>query len=318
MTQPLSLSLRPTTLDAFIGNSAVTSALKKQLSERIPTAILLSAPPGFGKTSLSKIIARMANPDIEEEKIDLTEVNGSSENGIDGIRVLIDQAKYRPFSGRRVIVINEAQGLTSAAKQALLDPLESTDGSNLWIFTSMAEKMDKDDKLDKAFRRRCVHYVLKPMTEPEIRALVQRAAENSTLEFDTTTFVQHIITSKIGSPGEIIAAWEKYSSGTPLKDCLIDANYQAEYRDIALSVVNGDWNKCRALLQNVQTGDSRALRSIVSGFLGSALVKQDVGPKADAIATCLMGLGAAFEDGIAWGMTRAAFYKCAKAIAGAK
>jgi ribosomal protein S17E len=184
----------------------------------------------------------------------------------------------------------------------------------------MSEKMDKDEKLDKAFRRRCVHYVLKPMTELEIKALVQRAAENSSLDYDTTTFIAHIIKAKVGSPGEIIAAWEKYSSGTPLAECLIDSAHQAEYRDIALAVTKGDWNTCRSLLAQVQTADSRALRGIVAGFLRSALVKQDVGPKAAALATCVVGMGSAggFEDGLSWSATCGLFYKTCVAIAGAK
>lgn len=317
MTQTLSLSLRPATLESYIGNPSVTAAIKAQLAQRVPVAILLTGDPGCGKTTLSKIIARMVNEGLEESDLDIQELNGSADNGIDQIRELIDQSKYRPFTGRRVVIINEAQGLTSAAKQALLDPMESKSDSTLWIFTSMADRMDKDEKLDKAFRRRCTHYKLQPMSELEVRALVQRAAENSTNQYDTSTFIAHIIKSKIGAPGEILAAWELYSSGTPLASCVTSAAHNADYREIANSVLKGDWTRTRELLSTISNSDSRGLRSIVAGYLRGALLKSDAGPRADALATCLVGLGSVqFEDGVAFGVLVGLLQKACKQLGG--
>jgi hypothetical protein len=219
-----------------------------------------------------------------------------------------------------VIIVNEAQGLTSAAKQALLDPLEASDGGTLWIFTSMSEKMDKDEKLDKAFRRRCVHYVLKPMTDLEIKALVQRAAENSSLDYDTTTFIAHIIKAKVGSPGEIIAAWEKYSSGTPLAECLIGGVHEPLYADIARFVLKGDWNSVRVNLEQIKVGDFKGLRAVVAAFLKSSLLKENVGPRADTLSEALMGMlqygGGTYEDGIAYSGLVGIMYRCCKKLKG--
>jgi DNA polymerase-3 subunit gamma/tau len=313
-----SVALRPASLDSFIGNPSITAAIAKQLSERIPVAILLTGEPGVGKTTLSKIIARMVNPGFEETDLDIKEVNGSSDNGIDAIRDLIEQSRYRPLSGhRRVIIVNEAQGLTSAAKQALLDRIESTDETTLWIFTSMALKLDKDDKLDKAFRRRCVHYSLKLMSELEIRALVQRAAENTKSTQDTAAFITHVVRSRVGSPGEILAAWELYSSGTPLADCITAASYNADYRDIASAVLRGDWNVTRGMLEKIPLSDSRGLRAMVSGYLRSALLKSEAGAKADALSSCMVGLGSVqFEDGVAHAVLCSLLYKCCKQLGG--
>src|SRR5882757_8588798 len=185
MSQTLSLSLRPSTLDSFIGNESVTASIKKQLEERVPVAILLSGQPGAGKTTLARIITNIVNPGVENP--DAENINGASDNGIDRIRELIQGAAYCPFSGqRKVIVIDEAHQLTGAAQQALLIPTEIDNASTLWIFTS-----SNPDKLDKALRSRCVHYALKPMGEAATRALVQRAAENTGTEYDSTMFIAH-------------------------------------------------------------------------------------------------------------------------------
>lgn len=319
MTQTLNLSLRPQSLDSFIGNPATTAAIKTQLAERIPVGIWLSGDPGTGKTTLSKIIARMVNAGIEESQLDIQEINGQSENGIDRVRELIEQSKYRPFSGRRVVIINEAHGLTSASKNALLDPLESKNESTLWIFTSMSDRMDKDEKLDKALRRRLTHYALKPMSELEVRALVQRASENTSAQLDTSSFITLMVKSKIGSAGEILAAWELYASGIPLASCITQAAYNADYRDIASSVLKGDWERTRTLLAGIPNADSRGLRSMVAGYLRSALLKSDMSARTDHIATCISGLGAAnFESGLDHAVLVATLYKCTRQLGGIK
>lgn len=317
MTTPLSISLRPSTIDAIIGNSAITSAIKNQINERIPVGIWLSGDPGTGKTTLSKIIARMVNAGIDESQLDIQEINGQSENGIDRVRELIEQSKFRPFSGRRVVIINEAHGLTSASKNALLDPLESKNESTLWIFTSMSDRMDKDEKLDKALRRRLTHYALKPMSELEVRALVQRASENTSAQLDTSSFISLMVKSEIGSAGEILAAWELYASGIPLAGCFTSAAYNADYREIAQATLRGDWEKTRTLLANVATGDSRGLRTIVAGYLRSELLRTSSCPRLDAVATCIAGLGNSnFEQGLDHSVLCSLLYKTCRQLGG--
>lgn len=314
MSQTLSLSLRPSTLESYIGNPGVVEAVKNQLSSRVPAAILLSGAPGVGKTTMARIIAKMVNPGEDEPSVE--NINGASDNGIDRIRELIEGASYCPLSGqRKVVVIDEAHQLTNSAQQALLIPTEPDKSyTTLWIFTS-----SNPDKMDKALRSRCVHYALKPMGEIEIRALVQRAAENTESQFDTTSFIALMVKSRVGSPREILMAWELYSSGTPLVQCVTSAEHQAEYVDIARAVVKGDWNACRTLLSQIPTADSRALRSIVSGFLRSALIKTEPGTKAAALATCVVGMGSSsFEDGLSWSATVGLFYKTCAAISGGK
>jgi DNA polymerase-3 subunit gamma/tau len=317
VTQVLSLALRPQTIDAIIGNAAITSAIKTQLSERIPVGIWLSGDPGTGKTTLSKIIARMVNAGIDESQLDIQEINGQSENGIDRVRELIEQSKYRPFTGRRVVIINEAHGLTSASKNALLDPLESKNESTLWIFTSMSDRMDKDEKLDKALRRRLTHYALKPMSEIEVRALVQRASENTSVQLDTTSFITLMVKSKIGSAGEILAAWELYASGIPLAGCVTSAAHNPQFFDIANAVLKGDWNTTRTMLAAIPTADSRGLRSVVSYQLRATMLKADMSAKTDALATCVAGLGQSnYEAGLDHAVLCALLYKVCRQLGG--
>lgn len=314
MTQTLSLNLRPATLESFIGNPNVTASIHKQLSERVPVAILISGIPGAGKTTLARIISRIVNPGVDNP--DVENINGGADNGVDKVRALIEGAAYCPFSGqKKVVIIDEAHALTGAAQQALLIPCELDDSSTLWIFTS-----SNPDKLDKALKSRCVHYALKPMGEVETRALVQRAAENTGSEYDTTTFIAHMVTSQITSPRDILMCWERYASGTPLKDCRTGEMQEPIYADIAKAVLKGDWNRTRGYLEQLKIADFRGLRAVLSHFLKTALLNEQIGVRADTLSEALMGMlqygGGSYEDGIAYSGLVGIMYRCCKKLKG--
>jgi hypothetical protein len=156
------------------------------------------------------------------------------------------------------------------------------------------------------------------MAAAGISALITRAADALGYEYEDE-FVTTAVNRGVDSPRELLNAYELYINGIDLDKCFAGtAEHEPLYRDVAKATLRGDWNTTRALLEQIKTPDVRGLRAVVTAFLRSALVKSEPGPKADALASCLTGMGTAFEDGLAFGVTTGLLYKVCKCLNGGK
>lgn len=311
----LSVSMRPQSLDAVIGNDSVKASIRKQVaSGRIPTAIMLSGPPGVGKTTLAHIIARLIQGDIPvDEPIDLIEVNAADMNGVDAARELVEGIAYRPLTGlRKVVILDESQQLTVPAQNVFLKPMEAAESSTTFILATT-----DPSKIIPAIKSRCLHFELTGMAEVQIIELIERASEQMGVPYNDGFVVTAVNRTKDRwSPRELLMAYEKFVAGTPLTHCFSGTStHEPLYEDVAKAVVRGDWEATRAMLEQIRTADYKGLQSVLSAFLGYALVKLPIGAKADAISGCLISLGnAGFADGVAYQALKGALYRCSKAI----
>lgn len=311
----LSVSMRPKELDQVIGQDSVKTSIRKQVaSGRIPTAIMLSGPPGVGKTTLAHIIARLIQGDIPvDEPIDLIEVNAADMNGVDAARELVEGVAYRPLTGaRKIVVLDEAQQLTVPAQNVFLKPMEAAESSTTFILATT-----DPSKIIPAIKSRCLHFELAGMAVKQIIELIKRASEQMGVPYDDGFVIAAVNRTKDRwSPRELLMAYEKFVAGTSLAHCFSGTStHEPLYEDVAKAVVRGDWEATRAMLEQIRTADFRGLQSVLSAFLGYALVKLPIGAKADAISGCLISLGnAGFADGVAYQALKGALYRCSKAI----
>src|SRR5882672_4575485 len=141
--QVLARKWRPQTFDAVVGQDAITRTLRNALaSGRIAHAYLFAGPRGIGKTTTARLLARAllcaerTGPEpcgkcavcVEGRAgtlVDVIEIDGASNRGIEEIRTLRENVKYMPARGRyKVYIIDEVHQLTEAAFNALLKTLE--------------------------------------------------------------------------------------------------------------------------------------------------------------------------------------------------
>ncbi|MBW2332342.1 MAG: DNA polymerase III subunit gamma/tau [Deltaproteobacteria bacterium] len=134
---------RPQVFEEVIGQEHITETLKNALlSDRLAHAYLFSGTRGVGKTSVARIFAKALNCQDRQDgnpcnkchkcieitngsSVDVQEIDGASNRGIDEIRNLRENIRYLPSSGTyRIYIIDEVHMLTLPAFNALLKTLE--------------------------------------------------------------------------------------------------------------------------------------------------------------------------------------------------
>ncbi len=132
---------RPSTLAEVVGQAQVTDPLAKSLEQgKINHAYLFVGPRGCGKTSVARILAHEVNGfkyEIEDSYVDIIEIDGASNRGIDNIRELREKVAIAPTSGKyKVYIIDEVHMLTKEAFNALLKTLEEPPEHAIFIMAT--------------------------------------------------------------------------------------------------------------------------------------------------------------------------------------
>jgi len=175
---------RPQTFTEIVGQEPVVRTLTNALRlGRIAQAYLFVGPRGTGKTSTARILAKAlecksgptANFDPNEDIcaeiaagtcLDVLEIDGASNNGVEQVRELRDNVRYTPAKGRyKIYIIDEVHMLTAAAFNALLKTLEEPPAHVKFIFATT-----EVHKLPTTILSRCQRFDLHRIPEPMIRA----------------------------------------------------------------------------------------------------------------------------------------------------
>ena len=191
MYQALYRKYRPRTFDDVVGQAHITETLKRQVAAgRLSHAYLFTGTRGTGKTTCAKILARAVNCErpvdgnpcnqcpaclgIENGSIlDVLELDAASNNGVDQVRALRDEAVYTPAAVRkRVYIVDEVHMLSTAAFNALLKILEEPPAHLMFILATT-----ELHKVPATIRSRCQQFAFKRILPGDIAARLRCVAE---------------------------------------------------------------------------------------------------------------------------------------------
>jgi DNA polymerase-3 subunit gamma/tau len=206
----LARKFRPQTFDDVIGQEHILQTLKNAISQgRIAHAYLFSGPRGCGKTTMARILAKALNCKnrtfvqpcgecqncIEisrSSSIDVLEIDGASNNGIDEIRSLRENVKFASANSKyKVYIIDEAHQITTQAFNALLKTLEEPPEHVVFILATTEQH-----KIPITILSRCQKYRFKLIPTEQMIKSIKSIAQKENFEIDDDAL--NIVTTASG------------------------------------------------------------------------------------------------------------------------
>ena len=196
MYQALYRKYRPKTFDDVVGQEHITETLKKQVETgRLSHAYLFIGTRGTGKTTCAKILAKAVNCEhpvngnpcnqcaacrgIDDGSVlDVVELDAASNNGVDNVRALRDEAVFSPASVRkRVYIVDEVHMLSNSAFNALLKILEEPPEHLMFILATT-----ELHKVPATILSRCQRHSFKRIPVDTITARLNFVAQQEHLD----------------------------------------------------------------------------------------------------------------------------------------
>ncbi|MFA4821102.1 DNA polymerase III subunit gamma/tau [Helicobacter pylori] len=198
--QVLALKYRPKHFSELVGQESVAKTLSLALdNQRLANAYLFSGLRGSGKTSSSRIFARalmceegpkavpcdtciQCQSALNNHHIDIIEMDGASNRGIDDVRNLIEQTRYKPSFGRyKIFIIDEVHMFTTEAFNALLKTLEEPP-SHVKFLLATTDAL----KLPATVLSRTQHFRFKKIPENSVISHLKTILEKEQASYETS------------------------------------------------------------------------------------------------------------------------------------
>ncbi len=298
MYQALYRKWRPKTFDDVVGQTHVSQTLKNQVSSgRLSHAYLFVGTRGTGKTSCAKILAKAVNcRDVQNGNpcnkcpsclgidngsiLDVLELDAASNNGVDNVRALREEAVFTPVDvKKRVYIVDEVHMLSTPAFNALLKILEEPPEHLLFILATT-----ELHKVPATILSRCQRYMFKRIRTPDIVGRLSDIAgrENIELTNDAADLLARLAD---GSMRDALSLLDQCGAGEPIDtDRVLSAIGLASGIEIAGllgAAANGDIPQALDRLDKLYT----------SGKVMSSVLEELLSLIRDTLVTALMPSG---------------------------
>ena len=190
--QVIALRWRPQKFSELVGQEAIVRTLTNAIkADRIAHSYLFIGPRGSGKTTTARILAMALNCEggpkadfdpnspvcksiAEGSNMDVIEIDGASNNSVEQIRALREEAQYMPVSGKfKIYIIDEVHMLTIAAFNALLKTLEEPPKHVKFIFATTEAQ-----KVPATINSRCQRLEFKPICDAALLGKLKEIAKS--------------------------------------------------------------------------------------------------------------------------------------------
>ncbi|MCQ2672150.1 DNA polymerase III subunit gamma/tau [Helicobacter pylori] len=273
--QVLALKYRPKHFSELVGQESVAKTLSLALdNQRLANAYLFSGLRGSGKTSSSRIFARalmceegpkavpcdtciQCHSALNNHHIDIIEMDGASNRGIDDVRNLIEQTRYKPSFGRyKIFIIDEVHMFTTEAFNALLKTLEEPP-SHVKFLLATTDAL----KLPATILSRTQHFRFKKIPENSVISHLKTILEKEQVSYEASA-LEKLAHNGQGSLRDTITLLEQainYCDNAITESkvaAMLGAIDRSVLEDFFQSLINQDETRLKeryAILENYET-----------------------------------------------------------------
>jgi DNA polymerase-3 subunit gamma/tau len=304
----LARKYRPQTFEQVLGQAHITQTLKNAIqADKVAHALLFAGSRGIGKTSVARILAKAMNckegptpipcnvctscREITDGiAVDVFEIDGASNRGIDEIRELRENVKYMPGHGRyKIYIIDEVHMLTKEAFNALLKTIEEPPAHVLFVFATT-----EAHKIPITILSRCQRHDFKRIGLEDILKQLEVICQETSLEISEDS-LRLLAREADGSMRDALSLLDQvmaYSEGAATNDQVLDILGVVDRKvlfDLSSALLSRDVGKALSLLDGVYNYGhdlKRLTMQIVEHFRHLLIVKmgQDVGTLVDVPA----------------------------------
>jgi DNA polymerase-3 subunit gamma/tau len=289
---------RPQTFGEVVGQTHVTKTLQNALkNDCLAHALLFSGPRGVGKTSVARILAKAANcesgpaPDpcnkcgvcreiTAGSSIDVQEIDGASNRGIDEIRELRENILFRPTRCRhRIYIIDEVHMLTGPAFNALLKTLEEPPSHVYFIFATT-----EPQKIPATIHSRCQHYEFRRLGTAELADHLDKIvqAEGMGLQQDATLLLARKAEGSVRDSLSLLDQVAAYGATSLKEVCeVLGVMGTQMLKELAIAILEGDVAKALRLIDEVYNfgGNIQKFATDLVVFFRHLMVLRSLGPE---------------------------------------
>lgn len=254
-------SARPSTLDDLAGLDILVKDARGWKESTYPQALLFYGPPGTGKTSAAYVIAESMLGDYYDAA-NFIENNASDDRGIDFIRNELKFAmRSKPIgAARKVILLDEADGLTSAAQDTMRQLIEKYSKNAMLILTC-----NEMEKIRPAIRSRCSVYAFKPVSPDDGATRLWNICEHLHIYPDESDI--HVLKQLVELMNGDLRACIMFLDSIDLDELEMRVDMLAAMTedDSVELAMDGEWSQLRQNLHGLlQAGQS--LPQVMNGF----------------------------------------------------